>query len=213
MPGYSHRMSEFGPIAIAVRSSSVSRTWSKWHRTRRCHCLRKSEKIASASSSPRNILVAVGRVVLTGVGNLLVVLDRLYVKDASVKRSEPATCRAIASAIARETCDSPLCRLWIKPSVPLVVEEITVVKRMQFGGRLLGGAPKFLAGLGNPMKAVCGSDSLKISGGGARAATGWTSSCRQLLPIGSAKGVSETGLLSHSSRLLAEDGKFRRGSR
>lgn len=115
----------------------------------------------------------------------------------------------MASAIARETCDSPLCRLWIKPSVPLVVEEITVVKRMQFGGRLLGGAPKILAGLGNPMKAVCGSDSLKISGCGARVAKGWSNSCRQLVPMGSAMGICETRF-SHTPQgpLQAEDGSL-----
>ena len=33
--------------------------------------------------------------------------------------------RAMASAIAQAVCHSPFCRLWIKPSVPLVVEEIT----------------------------------------------------------------------------------------
>jgi hypothetical protein len=146
----------------------MSRTWSKWHRTRRCHCLRKSENIASASSSSAPYTLRRRRwVVLTGVGNRLVVLDRLQVGGASVRRrsngeGEQWLLQSLEQRVTHHCagCGSSPRSLWLSNKSP-------VVKRLQFGGRSLGGAPKFLAGLGNPIKAVCGSESPNQRGGAA----------------------------------------------
>ena len=52
-----HQMSECGSSLVVVLSLAIARTWSKWHRTRRCHCLRKSEKSRQRPRPPRNILL------------------------------------------------------------------------------------------------------------------------------------------------------------
>jgi len=109
------------------------------------------------------------RIVLTVVGNRLVVLDRLFAGNASVNRrnnnyQEQWHSQSLKKYVTHHFagCGSSPRSLWLSKKSP-------VVKRMQIGGRLLGGAPKILAGLGNPMKAVCGSDSTQISQSGAAA--------------------------------------------
>lgn len=147
-------------ISVVVRLP-ISRTWSKWHRTRRCHCLRKSGNFASAPSSSAQNTPRRRRVVLTGVGNRLVVLDRLCAEDASVRcrRNKQDAQSHLPSTDQHSThhcagCGSSPRSLWLSNKSP-------VVKQLQFGGRSLGEAPKILAGLGNPMKAVRGSNSPK----------------------------------------------------
>lgn len=52
-----HQKSEYGPSLVVILCLAIARTWSKWHRTRRCHCLRKSEKSRQRPRPPRNILL------------------------------------------------------------------------------------------------------------------------------------------------------------
>lgn len=145
----------------------ISRTWSKWHRTRRCHCLRKSGNFASASSSPAKNTPRRRRVVLTGVGNRLVVLDRLCAGNASVKRRkrEDGAQSHLLSLEKHNThhcagCGSSPRSLWLSNKSP-------VVKQLQFGDRSLGEARQNFGRAWKPYEGGVWVQSAKISHGGA----------------------------------------------
>ena len=149
-------------------------TWSKWHRTRRCQCLRKSANVESVllRCLSGSSLVFVGGALLTVVRNLLVVLDRLYTE----KLSEPMPLQQRQSHRQLfEQCATHHCAgCGSSPSGPSGCrKESPVVKRKQFGGRSAGGArAKFLAGLGNPMRAVGNADSSLLLWWGSRTLKG-----------------------------------------
>jgi len=136
-------------------------TWSKWHRTRRCQCLRKSENVESVllRCLLGSSLFFVGGALLTVVRNLLVMLDRLYyeILSESTPLQQQQSHRQRFEQCATHHCAG----CGSSPSGPSGCrKESPVVKRKQFGGRSAGGArAKFLAGLGNPMRAVGNADS------------------------------------------------------
>ena len=144
-------------------------------------------KIASAPLSPSRYPPSRRRRrrdVLTGVGNLLVVLDRLDSGNASVNGSSNAAgAQSRLQSLGEHAtdhcagCGSSPRSLWLSKKSP-------VVKRMQFGGRLHGGATKILAGLGNPTAGGVWVRLAKISHWWGGALTGGWARWRQL-PVAS----------------------------
>ena len=188
LPGYSHRMSEFGPISIVVRSSAISRTWSKWHRTRRCHCLRKSEK---SRQRPRPLAISSS----SSVGSCSRVLGIcwlcLIACTPEMHQYNAAACNTQSIGICNRSRNM---RLTIVPVVDQALgpsgcrrnhrrEADAIWRSLAWrSSQIFGRAWK-------PYEGGVWVRFAKISDGGAGVATWWDNSWRQLQPL--------AALLSH----------------
>lgn len=152
-------------------SAERQRTWSKWHRTRLCQSLRKSGgngSVSLSSSGRSGCLSSSGGILLTVVGDLLIVLDRLDAEFSSAhaqKWGDGGIVSAGAAAAAALT-------------IVTVVDQAPLDCRLEITGRREGGCnlevsawkgdwPKFLEGLDNPMSVVGNFDSPADCAGGA----------------------------------------------